>query len=163
MVDTFNDMIEYEADSLLERLVSVSQQDGGVSPFKTLQLASLNVILSTCFARRADSLDDPLFLDIVHYVDEHVSFAGLENDLPAFLPIFHWIEKLGSQARTKQQKSDRLLQTRNRLFRSLVQQARQSDQDCFVKTLDNIKAEHGLDDDDIMVIMSNVSWIKGGM
>lgn len=154
MVDSFNDMIEYEADTLLERLVSASKEDGGINPFKTLQLASLNVILSTCFARRADSVDDPLFRDIVHYVDEHVGFAGLENDLPSFLPIFHWLEKFGSQARNKKQKSDRLLETRNRLFRYLVQQARKTDQNCFVKTLDNIKAEHELDDDDIMVIMS---------
>ncbi|KAI7879770.1 cytochrome P450 [Lichtheimia hyalospora FSU 10163] len=156
MVDAFNDMIEYEADTLLERLVSASKEDGGIHPFKTLQLASLNVILSTCFARRADSVDDPLFRDIVQYVDEHVSFAGLENDLPAFLPIFHWLEKFGSQARNKQQKSNRLLETRNRLFRYLVQQARKSDQNCFVKTLDDIKEEHGLDDDDIMVIMSDL-------
>ncbi|KAI8139124.1 cytochrome P450 [Fennellomyces sp. T-0311] len=154
MVDNFRDVIEKEVDYLVDNLRESSNATTNVDPVKYLQLASLNLILTTCFAKRAESIDDELFTTIVKYVEDSVVSNSPMNDVSAFIPALKVLDLFTS--RKKNAEGQRLLDIRERVFKTLIKQARESDKKCFIKTLDEIKDELELDDDDILVTMSDL-------
>ncbi|KAG2222956.1 hypothetical protein INT45_012934 [Circinella minor] len=155
MVDTFRDVIEQEVEYLVENLVMNSDPFTGVNPIKYLQLASLNLILTTCYAKRAKSVDDDLFIKIVKYVEDCVAFGSPANDISTFVPIMKFLDLFNGGKRKAE--GERLLAFRRNTVRdSLIKEARNSSEKCFIKTLYEIKDEHDLDDDDILVTMSDL-------
>ncbi|KAI7852764.1 cytochrome P450 [Circinella umbellata] len=155
MVDTFRDVIEQEVEYLVENLVTNSDPFSGVNPIKYLQLASLNLILTTCYAKRAQSIDDDLFKKIVKYVEDCVVYGSPANDLSTFVPIMKFLDLFNGGKRKAE--GERLLAFRRNTVRdNLIKEARASSEKCFINTLYEIKNEHDLDDDDILVIMSDL-------
>lgn len=150
MIDKFMPMLEKESDYLIERLTA---NPDGIDPRQALQVMTMNAVLLTCFGIRATSVDDPLFQEIVNYVDEALATGGFEGDLTEILPIMKLLDKFGQ--RTKQRQVQlALLEKRNAIFERLIKQALDSKKDCFTRHFYNILDEHELDDKDIIVTMS---------
>ena len=155
MVDTFRDAIEQEVEYLVENLVKNSDAVVGVNPVQYLQLASLNLILTTCYAKRAKSVDDDLFKRLVKYVEDSVAYGSPAKDISAFLPIMKFLDLFKGGKRKAE--GERLLAFRDKTVgEELIKEAQSSSENCFIKTLYDIKNEHDLDDDDIMVTMSDL-------
>ncbi|KAI8144958.1 cytochrome P450 [Fennellomyces sp. T-0311] len=154
MVDEYRVVIEKEVDYLVGSFRKDSNKTTNINPVKYLQLASLNLILTTCYAKRAKSIDDELFTSIVQYVEDSVAFGNPVNDISAFIPIMKVLDLF--TGKKKKAEGMRLLEVRDRIFKGLIKDARESNEKCLIKTLDEIKEEHELDDDDILVTMSDV-------
>ena len=155
MVDTFRGVIEREVEYLVENLVKNSDAVVGVNPVPYLQLASLNLILTTCCAKRAKSVDDDLFKRLIKYVEDSISYGSPENDVSTYVPIMKFLDLFNGGKRKAE--GERLLEFRRRTVRGeLIKEAQSSPENCFIKTLYDIKEEHNLDDDDILVTMSDL-------
>ncbi|KAI9262141.1 cytochrome P450 [Phascolomyces articulosus] len=155
MVDKFRDVIEREVDYLVDNLASNSDPIKGLNPVKYLQLASLNLILTTMFGKRAKTIDDELFTHLVKYVEDSVAYGSPANDIGTFVPAMKFLDLFtGSKKRLE---GERLLSLRANSFKKLIMEAKNSSEKSFIKTLYEIKDEHDLDDDDIMVTMSDIT------
>ncbi|KAI8100208.1 cytochrome P450 [Halteromyces radiatus] len=152
-VNQFTDVLLYEADTVVERLLSQSQLDGQVDPAPYLQNAAMNFILTTCFATRIDSVEDQQFKDIMSYIHAAMKMAGAEGDLGQFVPIVSAMDVLVGK---KREYNDFITNVRNPLFTRLIDEATSSDKDSMVKTFLALKEEQGLDDSDILVILSDL-------
>lgn len=150
-VDAMAATIAQEADKLIDRFLSAGSRPEGVPTIKQLQFESMNVILLACLGISASSLEDPLFSSVVGIVDKTVKLAGPENDISTFLPILSFMDWLVQRNKTFLSFIDG---QRNPLFRRLIAEALQKEDDNLVKTLYGLKDEHSLEDDDIMVLIS---------
>ncbi|ORZ14121.1 cytochrome P450 [Absidia repens] len=152
-VNEFTDVLIYEADSLVQQLLKRTEQDGQVNPLTILQASSLNVILTTCFARRVTSPEDPLFLEIMAFVNQGMKMGGAEADLSGFLPILTFVDVLVGK---KKMFRDFVANVRDPIFVKLIEEASSGDKDCLIKSFLALKEEYDLDDQDLIVIMSDL-------
>ncbi|KAI8075991.1 cytochrome P450 [Halteromyces radiatus] len=135
------------------RTAAYLQLDGQVDPAPYLQNAAMNFILTTCFATRIDSVEDQQFKDIMSYIHAAMKMAGAEGDLGQFVPIVSAMDVLVGK---KREYNDFITNVRNPLFTRLIDEATSSDKDSMVKTFLALKEEQGLDDSDILVILSDL-------
>ncbi|KAI9245376.1 cytochrome P450 [Phascolomyces articulosus] len=150
-VNQYLNLIENEAYDLVNYLLKTSKgQDQGVDIFKPLQLASFNVIMTTCFGMRAESIQDPLFRTMIGLIDEGMEKADASADISTFLPIISFMDIIFQREKGI---ADFIRDKRDPLFRHLIQQAIENENDCLLKTIYKNKKISRLDDDDIMVIM----------
>ncbi|ORZ14120.1 cytochrome P450 [Absidia repens] len=147
-VNDLTDVSLYEADNLVEQLLERTALYGHVDPSTILQAASLNVVLLTCFGKRVESVEDPLFKDIMNFVIPTVKHAGSEGSLSQFLPIFGLVDALVGKKRVF---ADFVSKVRDPLFARLIKDALSGDKDCYVKRFE----EYDLDETDLIVIMSD--------
>ncbi|KAI7852765.1 cytochrome P450 [Circinella umbellata] len=155
MVETFRDVIEQEVAYLVENLVSNSDPVTGVNPVQYCQLASLNLLLTTCLAKRAKSVNDDLFKQLIKYVEASIAYGSPENDVSTYVPIMKFLDLFNGGKRKAE--GERLLAFRLKTLREdLIKEARASSEKCFINTLYEMKDEHNLDDDDILVTMSDL-------
>ncbi|KAI8100206.1 cytochrome P450 [Halteromyces radiatus] len=152
-VNEFTDVLLYEADILVEQLLSRSQLYGQVDPSTYLQNAAMNVILTTCFATRINSPESQLFKDIMEHMHGGLKMVGIENDLGQFLPIMSALDVILGKEKVY---SDYVGKCRDPLLVRLIEEALSSGKDSMMKTLVALKEEYGLNDKDIIVIMSDL-------
>ncbi|CAO3589869.1 unnamed protein product [Absidia cylindrospora] len=152
-VNEFTDVLVYEADSLVQQLLKRTEQDGQVDPLTILQASSLNVILTTCFARRVTSPEDALFKEIMAFVNQGMKMGGAEADLSGFLPILTFVDVLVGK---KKMFRDFVANVRDPIFVRLIEEASSGDKDCLIKSFLALKEEYELDDQDLIVIMSDL-------
>ena len=150
-VDQNMDIIKSEADRLTKLLLEGTSKDGEVHTVKYMQLAPLNVILQTCFGKYAESLDDPLFTDLVETINSTVKWGAPRQDMSSFLPAFSKIFELCMGNEKHMQRFT--YEKRNPLFRRLIKEALESDAPCYAKIMHGLKEENEFEDDDIIVFM----------
>ncbi|KAI8139433.1 cytochrome P450 [Fennellomyces sp. T-0311] len=156
-VEQFSPIHQHEADQLIQSLVEACTDDKSVNPLHLLQRTSLNYVLQTGFGMRIASEEDQLFKDIIQFIDEGLIIGAPHNDLGGFLPVLSFVDVLlGRDKMFKKYISTR----RDPLFRQLIQQAANSDQDCLFKRLIQQQTELGLDSDDLLVTAGDI--ITGG-
>ncbi|KAI8100202.1 cytochrome P450 [Halteromyces radiatus] len=151
-VNQFTNVLMNEANILVKQLLSRSLLDGQVDPAPYVQNAAMNVILTTCFATRINSVDDQLFKDVLGYMHGGMKISG-ESDLYRFFPIISVLDVLLGKKRIYR---DFIAKVRDPLFTRLVDEAASSDRDSMIKSFLALKEDHGLDDKDIIVIMSDL-------
>lgn len=147
-VNDLTDVTLFEADNLVQDLITRTSLHGQVDPSSSLQAASLNVVLLTCFGKRVESVEDQLFKDIMNSVVKTVKYAGSEGSLSQYLPIFGLVDALVGKKRIF---SDYISKVRDPLFSRLIKEATSGDKDCLVKRF----LEFDLDEKDLIVIMSD--------
>ncbi|KAI8075986.1 cytochrome P450 [Halteromyces radiatus] len=152
-VNEFTGVLMYEADALVEQLVSRSQADGQVDPAPYVQNAAMNFILTTCFATRINSVEDQRFKNIREHAIAGLKLAGTEGDLYQFFPYISALEVLLGKKRMYR---DFIANSSDPLFTRLIKDALSSDKDSMVKTLMALKDEHDLDDEDVLVVMCDL-------
>lgn len=140
-VDRFSHVIESESDLLVESLIRTTREQGSVNPVQLLQLSAVNVILSTCFGTRAQSIDDPLFQDLVQVMVKTVNDVAVDQELGLFLPALSIFSNI-------RQKIDFALNKRDPLLKQLLKIG-SNNKDCLVSKLESLRT----DANDILVIM----------
>ncbi|GAA5805858.1 hypothetical protein HPULCUR_011384 [Helicostylum pulchrum] len=91
-VEKYMDLIQQQAGDLVLRMLDSSQKEDGINPHYYFSMYSLNVISSVCMGKQFDSVNDPAFIQLVDTLADAMKFAGLENDLPNFLPAISFID-----------------------------------------------------------------------
>ncbi|KAI8150054.1 cytochrome P450 [Fennellomyces sp. T-0311] len=150
-VEQLADIIESEADRVVEQLQQDSTQNGSVNMVEHAQFMSLNIILRLCFGIRAKSVSDPLFKSLVYTVNTTVKLGAPGADLGTFLPALSKIIDIAF--RKEDQMIDFIYKCRNPLFHQLIQEARDKDIDCLTKYLYSIKENNEFEDDDILLFL----------
>ncbi|CAO3656437.1 unnamed protein product [Mucor hiemalis] len=154
-IETYMDSIHEKADTLVSQLIESTDGGQGVTPRMNLELYSLNVIASACFGKKYESIHDPQFIKLAELIVESMKYAGLENDLPNFLPAFAIFDYFaGTQEKMKQFIKTR----RDPMCKELIEFAMEQEGPNVVKSFQ----ENGfnLSQDDLTVMMFDL--IGGG-
>ncbi|KAI9491312.1 hypothetical protein BDB00DRAFT_789695 [Zychaea mexicana] len=80
--------IEREATGVSELLRKRTVERESVDVVKDLRLASVNVIIQTCFGRTIASPDDPLFESVLELLDTTMEWGASQENIRSFLPAF---------------------------------------------------------------------------
>ncbi|KAI8065891.1 cytochrome P450 [Gongronella butleri] len=155
MVNAYEPILQEEAAAMVVQLLAYDA--ASVNPKENAHLLSFNGIMRTCFGRRAETIQDPLFKDIMTMLDEGGKVAGAFSSIGSFLPWLSWVDSLA------QSKKKAILFTqeyRDRIFKQLIKDVHHEKTDCMASRLEDIRNDYGLDDTDIMVVMSDL--IVGG-
>ncbi|CAO3645241.1 unnamed protein product [Cunninghamella blakesleeana] len=156
-VDAFADLIVKEADYSIKRLLEQSKNVGQFNPMDCFYYGSLSVILGVGFGINV-SPDDPLFKKIVYIVNECSVLAGAPNDISGFLPILSFLDVIFKKEHHLKHVIDNV---RDPVYKSLFKEALKSDKDSFYKQFCALKDKYELDEEDILVSMSDL--MEGGV
>ena len=157
-IKKFAPILERESDFIVEHLLKTTEEKGSIDVVKPLQFATMNFLFVTCLGKRATSVEDPMFTDVIGIVDINMKMCGVAEDTAWFLPALSFVDTLtGKEAKQKAFIRDR----RNPTFRRLIKEALERDEDNLVKNLYALKDESNLlDDDGIMVTISKYHlWV----
>ncbi|KAI8342909.1 cytochrome P450 [Chlamydoabsidia padenii] len=148
-VDEYSDILKYEADCLVEQLLARTKRDGQINPITTLNAGALNVVFKIVFGQRVESADDPLFKDIMDFVNPSVEYLGMEGPISQFIPVFGLLDSLLGKKRFFK---NYIATVRDPLFKRLIQQAVESDKKCLMKNF----IEYDIEEKDLIVMMSDL-------
>ncbi|OAD05122.1 CYP5206 protein [Mucor lusitanicus CBS 277.49] len=151
-VDRFSEILEFEADSFIERIAQDNENAPYINPYENLQLCSLNIITTTCLAIRFDTIEDPIFQKIAKFVHGSMIYAGMAGDMGSFFPTLAWLDTL---MRKEKEMQSFVHNYRDVVYEKLVSNALNGDAECLVKNLYQMMDEMNLDEDDILVFMSD--------
>lgn len=151
MVAKFSHYHKKENQELIERLIKKTEQEGSVHPMKPICMAAMNFILGTCFGRRNESENDPVFKQVVEMMEKGLKVAGVENDISSFLPILSFLDVLSRRGKFFE---NHIKNLRDPVMKGLVKGALETDQDNLLKRLNDLKETYDLDDDDLLVTAS---------
>lgn len=152
-VDRFSEILEFEADSFIERIAQDNENAPYINPYENLQLCSLNIITTTCLAIRFDTIEDPIFQKIAKFVHGSMIYAGMAGDMGSFFPTLAWLDTL---MRKEKEMQSFVHNYRDVVYEKLVSNALNGDAECLVKNLYQMMDEMNLDEDDILVFMSKL-------
>ncbi|EIE86331.1 hypothetical protein G6F55_011727 [Rhizopus delemar] len=152
-VDKFTDVLEVEADSLMERFGKIAQNGTLIDPFDQLQLTSMNIILTVMAATRFDDVDHPDFVAINKYLYHAMIYAGAAGDLGSFLPSLAWTDVLTG---TEKKLRKLLEEQRDPVYKKIIKNAGGSEKSSLVKDMFKMKDEGDLNDDEILVLFSDL-------
>ncbi|KAL9545710.1 hypothetical protein MBANPS3_007016 [Mucor bainieri] len=149
-INNFEDAIVHETQYLVDMLLETSLEKGSVDPMKHFELASTNIIYSTCFGSRFTSVTDPKFYALAEMNKENMVLAGFQNDLPNFLPFLSFVDKLmGVQAKMRHHIDSK----RDPAYRQLIKEARAMEGPNLVKSID--ESQFDMTDDELLVFTSD--------
>ncbi|KAI9315374.1 cytochrome P450 [Dichotomocladium elegans] len=149
----YEEAIRIEMREAAHSLGVATQKNGSVDPIKMYQLASMNIILSTCFAAdRLESTDNPRFRDIVYFVDKFIDISGMLGEIGAVFPFLKWIDVITNRKR----KLEALISNyRDPIIKEYIQSARASEKPNLVKSMDELKDQLDLDELDMIILLSD--------
>lgn len=150
----YMDDITRESSNLVDRLMSVTEKEGAVYPLKHLELNSMNIVFKAGFGKRFDSIDNPEFRQVTDLVQRSIKFAGTEDDMANFLPVFSFVDYFsGNQLKMKkfidEEYSPKLL--------SLVREAEATQGNNIVKSI--LEEGFEMTEDEKVCFMCNVSLL----
>ncbi|KAI9300742.1 cytochrome P450 [Cunninghamella echinulata] len=150
-VDELLDTIVYEIDILINKLFDTKEQN--LNPKEHFQLISYNVIMTTCFATRAPTIEDPTFQQITEMLHIQNKNAAAMQYVGSFIPWLGWLDVITGKKRKLRYLNHKY---RDTIFPALVDESRAHGKECMVNRLYSLQDEYHLDDDDILVTMSDL-------
>ncbi|KAL0074579.1 hypothetical protein J3Q64DRAFT_1777377 [Phycomyces blakesleeanus] len=151
-IEKFSGVIESITDNVVDELAKASNRDGSVCPLSFVKLSTFSIMLKSLFGKTVDSIDDPLLQDVICIADGIVKYISPEQDIGSFIPSFSWITKFSKQRKGMAN----VVKLRNVVLPKLVSEAAHGEVDCLVKQAYALKEEYGLDDDDLVSMMSDL-------
>ncbi|CDH55052.1 cytochrome p450 [Lichtheimia corymbifera JMRC:FSU:9682] len=145
-LEKYSTLLDKDADDLIGYFLS--HNGGNVNPELALMRTALNFVLITCFAINLGTLDDPLFRRISISVEEAASFVGVSKEARTFLPI------LGNKF--QERFKDYINNRHHPLLREMMAQSMDTGKECLVRTYHELRDEGIIDDDDIVVAMTEI-------
>ncbi|KAF7727436.1 hypothetical protein EC973_007505 [Apophysomyces ossiformis] len=152
-IENFIPQIEYEAKSIVEQMISATETKQSIDPRHYLQLMSLNIILMVMVNRRAKSLEDPIAIETMYFIDDLFRETGATTDVSAFFPIMSIVDRFTG---IRKYYEEIIATKRDPYIQRLIQQGLSCDKDCLVKALYSRKEEYGLDDTDLLVAFGDI-------
>lgn len=148
------DDIIHESGELVNRLIAVTEQEGSVYPLKHLELNSMNIVYKAGFGRRFDSIENAEFKQVTDLVQRAIKFAGTEDDMANFLPVFSMVDYFsGNQHRMRKFMDEEYTPK----FRSMVREAESSKEYNIVKSI--LEEGFEMSEDEKICFMCNVSIV----
>ncbi|KAI9315375.1 cytochrome P450 [Dichotomocladium elegans] len=153
-VQHFEASIREEMRVAAKVLGTTSRDAGSVDPIEIYQLASMNIILSTCFgADRLDSIDHPTFKTIIHFITNAVKITGILGDIGVLFPFLKWIDVVLN----RRKRLEALVRDyRDAPLKELICSARKSERPSLVKSMDELKEQLNMDELDIVIILMDM-------
>jgi hypothetical protein len=131
-IENYMEDIIRESGDLVNRLMAVTEQEGSVYPLKHLELNSMNIVFKAGIGRRFDSVDNSEFHQVSNLVQRAMKFAGTEDDMANFLPVFSMLDYFsGIQLKMRKFMDDEYTPK----FRSMVREAEASRENNIVKSI----------------------------
>ncbi|KAL0096762.1 hypothetical protein J3Q64DRAFT_1709302 [Phycomyces blakesleeanus] len=156
-VDRYLGVLENIASCTVELMKQETDRDGSVFPMPFIQMATFSAMIKSIFARPLHLDNDPVVKEIIYIMENELKFAGPAGDLGSFFPNFAWANSLFQ----KKKKMEALVARRDELYKMLIKDALNSEEDCLVKQAYQMKEEYGLDDNDLIVMMSDMTSAGG--
>ena len=119
-----------EADYFINDLLATTAKEGAVNVEPPLRFMSMNVVISTCFGKRAESTNDILFKEVCYITNTTTDIMSTE--INSFLPIMTIFDIL-FRRETKMKKF--ITERRDPFFKDLLQEAIDNKVDCFATSL----------------------------
>lgn len=133
IVDKYMKSIKQESYDLVSRFIKSSETEGGTDPVKYLELNSMNVMFLACFGRKFNDIKDPEFIHLSTLIETSMKYAGIENDLANFLPVFSIVDYFaGSEA----EQQNFIKTQRDPVFRQFIKEAVNREGPNVVKSLE---------------------------
>ncbi|KAI8143436.1 cytochrome P450 [Fennellomyces sp. T-0311] len=152
-VKKFTPMIQAEAGRLVKDLIKACTSQKSIDPLRPLRRAALNYVFQTCYATNIESDDDPRLQSAIEFTDETNMLIGTHKDITGFLPFMTLVNKIMGR---KNKLLEDFLRKRDPFLLGMIQQARNSNQDCMMKCLYNQQEELGLKDTDLLVVAGDM-------
>ncbi|KAI9264097.1 cytochrome P450 [Phascolomyces articulosus] len=140
-----------DADLLIETLVNTTARDGSVAVSDPLHFTSLNVIFATCFGRRAESVDDPVFKEVSYLMNQTGKRSSPAEEISTFLPVMAIMDIL---FRKKKDMHKFIYERRNPAFERYIKASLEEDVDCFAKSL--LEMEDINNHDNVIVTLADL-------
>ncbi|KAG1137605.1 hypothetical protein G6F37_013497 [Rhizopus arrhizus] len=150
-LQNYINILEEEADNLMDRLVDVSEEEKSFDCYKHLELASLNFILRVTAATRLESVEDPTFQSISNLSHYTLIYSGVSGDLVSYIPSLAWIDRLKG---TREKMQAFINNQRDPIISKLIEEAMKKEDSSLIKELYEMKEKETIDEDDIYVFMS---------
>ncbi|KAI9309013.1 cytochrome P450 [Cunninghamella echinulata] len=152
-VDEFKDMITQEADQLMDRLLKDSKSLGPIDPSDYYNIVTLNVMLQTTFGKKVSSMEDPFYKEMMAIVEESVQLGRLASDITTLFPFLSFLNVFSK----KQQRFHHFTyKIHHPFYKRIIEEAMESNRNCFVRKLYDLKDEYDLDDENIAVTVSDI-------
>ncbi|KAI8367441.1 cytochrome P450 [Choanephora cucurbitarum] len=148
-IEKFMNNVEEESVDFAKRLIGATEQNGSIDPIKFLELNSMNVIFQALFGRKFDSIQDPEFCKLSEMVERSAGYAGLDQDLPNFLPILSLFKSVFNKTK---QWARYVNEERDPAFKKLIEEAYEQEGPNVVKMLD----EFDMDLEEKIIFMSDL-------
>ncbi|CEP14774.1 hypothetical protein [Parasitella parasitica] len=147
----YMNLIRKESSELVKRLINATDVHGSANPLKYLELFTLNVIFNVGVGRSFNNVNDPEFRKLADMVEETMKLAGLDNDLPNFLPALSIIDYfVGTQVKMKNFINNK----RNPVYKELITEAFKKEGPNVIKSLEENGFE--MDEEEILVFLSDL-------
>ncbi|KAI7872070.1 cytochrome P450 [Spinellus fusiger] len=153
MVNQFTDVLQYEANHLINQLLTSTKKDGNVNPVIDLNVSSLNVVLTVCFGFRTESNKDPIFVAVTDTVNKGMKMAGMEEDMSTYIPALAFLDFFKSKD-TKQRQW--VSEKRDPIMKKIVEKAISGDKDCLIKGLYDSNEKMQFEDEDFLVLSNDL-------
>jgi predicted Zn-ribbon and HTH transcriptional regulator len=154
-LQNYINILEEEADNLMDRLMDVSEEEKPFDCYKHLELASLNFILRVTAATRLESVEDPTFQSISNLSHYTLIYSGVSGDLVSYTPSLAWIDRLKG---TREKMQAFINNQRDPIISKLIEEAMKKEDDSLIKELYEMKEKGTIDEDDIYVFMSKCGY-----
>ncbi|KAI8982617.1 cytochrome P450 [Pilobolus umbonatus] len=132
-LDMFADMIDSESDALVERLISCSEKEGGISPMPHLEFNSLNFISAALFGIRFETMDDPKYHEIADIPISIAKLLAVGRDISTFLPAFSFLKVFFTDYALEMR--DYVANVRDPTMRKLIKEAHEREGHNLVKAV----------------------------
>ncbi|KAI7855699.1 cytochrome P450 [Circinella umbellata] len=140
-----------EADLFINNLLTTTAKEGSVNVEPLLRFMAMNVVVSTCFGKRAKSINDTLFKEVCYITDTTTDIMSTE--INSFLPIMTIFDIL---FRTEAKMKKFITERRDPFFKQLLQEAIDNKVDCFATALMEMEADMILAGNDTSAVM--LTW-----
>lgn len=147
-IEKYIPLINQQASDLVSRLLESSEKNNNIDPYYYFSMYSLNVISDVCMGKKFESVEDPDFIKLVDSLTDSMKFAGLENDLPNFLPVLSFVDHLtGIKGKMK----DFVENKRDPAMKKFIQEASTSDRPNMIRSF--IENGHAIPEDELIVLL----------
>ncbi|KAI9011865.1 cytochrome P450 [Phycomyces nitens] len=148
--------IESMADDVCVHLKKITENEGSVDPLEYIQMATYHTMIKAVLGKDVRSINDTVLKDIIWITHKLLRYASPEGDIESFLPRFSWIRR---QTQLKKDMEE-FVEVRDRIYKKLIKEAVADNTECWITQAHARKSEYNLNDNDLIVISSDL--VSGG-
>ncbi|KAL0077090.1 hypothetical protein J3Q64DRAFT_1678914 [Phycomyces blakesleeanus] len=148
--------IESVADNACGHLKKITENEGSVDPLEYIQMATYHTMIKAVLGKDVRSIDDTVLKDIIWITHKLLRYASPEGDIESFLPKFSWFRE---QTQLKKDMKS-FVELRDKVYTDLIKEAVANNTECWITRAHARKSEYNLNDNDLIVIASDL--VSGG-
>ncbi|KAL0094797.1 hypothetical protein F4703DRAFT_1820723 [Phycomyces blakesleeanus] len=155
--EQFEGSIENVAKKTLRALIEITNTEGSVAPKEHIRRATYGTMFKAIFGESIDPFKNNIITQTLEMTDKGVTYIRPEADIGSFFPIFAWISTFMHPMKVVEE----VTLWRDTYYKNLIDEAIAADCNSLVKHAYSLKEESGLDDTDILVMISDLMSAGG--